>query len=323
LVKNGRDPETPAALIRWGTVPEQVTVTGKLSDIADVAESARIKPPVIIVVGEVVALREKLNWFESLPLFGKKVLVTRAREQAGVLSERLRELGADALEFPTIEILPPEDWTDVDHGIKQADTYDWIIFTSVNGVRCFLDRLLSLGRDVRDLKGPKVCAIGPGTAQELLALRVNVDFVPAEYRAEEIFKGLQREDLKGKKILIPRARVARDVLPEELRRAGAVVDVVEVYRTVRPTGNVDEVRDFFRGKAISAVTFTSSSTVSNFVEMFGEGEARDLVSGVVVASIGPVTAGKARSLGIETTVMPKDYTIPALADALAEYFRKH
>ncbi len=322
LIKNGRDPHTPVALIRWGTLPEQETLLGDLSNIAERASERNLRPPVIILVGEVAALREKLNWFETLPLFGKKILVTRTREQAGELSERLRDLGGVVIEFPTIRILPPDSWTDVDHGINQLSLYDWIIFTSVNGVKFFLDRLFSLGRDVRDLKGPKVCAIGPKTAEALEALRIRVDFVPKEYRAEAIFEGLRKDDLKGKKLLIPRAKVARDILPEELRKAGAAVDVLEVYQTVRPQANAEGVRELLRSKAISAITFTSSSTVTNFVEMIGEKNSRELTEGLTVASIGPITAEKARSLGIETTIMPENYTIPALADSLADYFNQ-
>ena len=322
LMKNGRDPETPVALIQRGTLPEQETIVGKLGAIGEIARREKIKPPLIIVVGEVVALREKLSWFESLPLFGKRILVTRSREQASDLSERLRELGAMPVEFPTIEVIPPESWADVDHCAAQMTMYDWIIFTSVNGVKYFLERLFTLGGDIRDLQGPRVCAIGPKTAEALEVLKVRVDFIPSEYRAESIFAGLRDENLKGKRILIPRAKVARDVLPEELRKAGAMVDVVEVYRTVRPGGNAEEVEALLKEGAISAVTFTSSSTVINFVEMVGAQAVRKLIAGVPIASIGPVTAEKAQSFGIETTVMPREYTIPALVDALAEYFKK-
>ena len=322
LMKNGRAPETPVALIRWGTLPEQETILGNLSNIGETARSRKIKPPVIILVGEVVGLREKLNWFETLPLFGKKVLVTRAREQASDLSERLRVLGAIPVEFPTIGILPPESWADADHCIQELIRYDWIIFTSVNGVRFFVDRLLALGRDVRDLKGPQVCAIGPKTAEALEALKIRVKFVPQEYRAEAIFEGLKKEKLRDKSILIPRAKVARDILPEELRKAGAVVDVVEVYRTVLPKENVAEVRELLKKKEVSAITFTSSSTVGNFVEMLGLEEARELTAGIPVASIGPITAEKAKALGIETAVMPAEYTIPALVQALVEFFQR-
>jgi uroporphyrinogen III methyltransferase/synthase len=322
LMRNGRHPETPVALIRWGTFPEQETTIGRLKNIGEIARSKRIGPPVIILVGEVIELREKLNWFESLPLFGKKILVTRAREQASDLSERVRELGGIPIEFPTIEVIPPESWTDADHCAAQMAVYDWIIFTSVNGVRFFLDRLFALGRDIRDLKGPLVCAIGPKTAEALEVLKVKVDFVPSEYRAESILEGMKKEDLKGKRFLIPRAKLARDVLPEELKKAGASVDVAEVYRTIRPLGNAEEVKRLLRNKSISAITFTSSSTVSNFVDLVGKNEVRGLTDGVPIASIGPITAEKARTLGIETTVMPAEFTIPALVEALAEYFRR-
>jgi len=322
LVKNGRDPETPVALIRWGTLPEQETILGKLSNIGNIAQAKKLKPPVIIVVGEVVRLREKLNWFETLPLFGKKILVTRAREQASDLSERLRDLGAIPVEFPTIRIVPPESWADVDHCADRMASYDWIVFTSANGVKFFLGRLLALGRDVRDLKGPKIWALGPKTAEALEALKVKVDFVPKEYRAEALFEGLEKENVKGKRILIPRAKIARDILPEELRKSGAEVDVVEVYQTVVPRENTERIRDLLRKKALAAVTFTSSSTVTHFVELMGRKEARELTAGIPVASIGPITAETARDLGIQTTVMPREYTIPALVEALAEYFRK-
>jgi uroporphyrinogen III methyltransferase/synthase len=321
LIQNGRDPETPVALIRWGTLPEQETVVGKLSNIGEIARSKKLQPPVITVVGEVIALRKKLNWFETLPLFGKRIVVTRAREQASDLSERLRELGAIPIEFPTIELLPPKKWAELDHCIDQLTRYDWVVFTSSNGVRFFLERLLSLGGDVRDLKGPKICAIGPRTAESLAALKIRVDFVPREYRAEAIFEGLIKENCKGKKILIPRAKIARDILPDELRKAGAVVDVVEAYQTIRPKENIDEVRGLLQAGAVSAITFTSSSTVSNFVEIIGKKEAQEIAAKVTVASIGPITAEKARSLGIETTVMPEEYTISALVKGLADYFR--
>jgi len=320
LMENGRDPDTPVALIRWGTLPEQETIIGKLRNIAEIAQAKKIKPPVIILVGEVIALRDKLNWFERLPLFGKRILVTRSREQASDLSERLRELGAMPIEFPTIEVIPPESWTDVDHCADQMAMYDWIIFTSVNGVKFFLERLFTLGGDARDLKGPRICAIGPKTAEALEALKIRVDFVPAEYRAEAILSGLKRENLKGKRILIPRAQLARDVLPEELRKAGALVDVAEAYRTLQPKEEAEEIIDLLRKGFISAITFTSSSTVNNFVEMVGREEARELTAGVPVASIGPITAEKARRLGIETKVMPKKFTIPALVEALVDYF---
>ncbi len=322
LVKHGRSAKTPVAVIRWGTLPEQETLIGTLENIAELAQVRKMKPPAIIVVGEVVGLRGKLNWFESLPLFGRQILVTRTREQASDLSQRLKELGANPIEFPAIEVIPPESWVEVDHCLKKLDEYDWIIFTSANGVRFFLERLLALGMDIRDLRGPQICAIGPKTAEGLEALKVRVDYIPVEYRAEAILAGLRKENWPGKRVLIPRARMARDILPEGLRRAGAVVDVVEVYQTVSPSGDPGDIIDRLQSGEIAAVTFTSSSTVANFMERMGAAKARGLLKGVVVASIGPITAEKAKSLGIETAVMPKEYTIPALVKALAEHFKR-
>jgi len=322
LVKHGRRPETPVALIRWGTLPEQKTYVGTLATIGEIASAQHVKPPVIILVGEVVALRNKLNWFETLPLFGKKIIVTRSREQASDLSERLRKLGALPIEFPTIEITPPDSFADLDHCAKQLERYDWVIFTSVNGVRFFVDRLLSLGRDIRDLKGPRIAAIGPKTAEELTGLKIKVDFVPREYRAEAIYEGLRKEELRGAKILIPRAKIARDILPEELRKAGALVEVVEVYQTIRPEADAERIRELLAKKEIAAVTFTSSSTVTHFVELIGKENASKSMEGTLVASIGPITADTAKSFGIETAIMPEKYTIPSLVDSLVQYFKK-
>lgn len=322
LLKNGRHPDTPVSLIRWGTLPEQETITGTLATIKDLVKERNIQPPVIFLVGEVVRLREKLNWFEKLPLFGKKILVTRSREQASELSELLQERGASPIEFPTIEFIPPASWTDVDHCLKQIIAYDWLIFTSVNGVRFLLQRMSTLGMDIRDLKGPRICAIGPKTAEALRNLNLRVDFVPREYRAESILEKWQGLNLKGKRFLIPRAKIARDILPEKLRQAGALVDVVEVYQTVLAQKDKEKVRLMLKDKMISAITFTSSSTVSNFAEIFGK-EVGELVAGIPVATIGPITAATAKSLGMETSVMPKEYTIPALVEALVAYFAEN
>ncbi len=319
LVKNGRDPQTPIAVIRWGTLPEQETFVATLATIKEEAKKREIKPPAIILIGEVVKLRQKLNWYETLPLFGKKILVTRSREQASDLAERLRELGAWPIEFPTIEIVPPSSWADVDHCLKQMIAYDWLIFTSVNGVKFLISRLLALGMDIRDLKGPKICAIGPKTAEVLRDLNLQVDFIPSEYRAEGLLQRWRGLNLKGKKFLIPRAKVARDLLPEELRKAGAVVDVVEVYQTILPQREQAKICQLLKEREISAITFTSSSTAQNFTEIIGE-EVKELTAGIPIASIGPITAAKVRSLGMETTIMPEEYTIPALVDALVAYF---
>lgn len=321
LMEHGRDPQTPVALIRWGTTPEQETIVGTVSDIAGRAIAAGFKPPAIIVVGEVVSLREKLRWYDTKKLFGKRILVTRAREQASDFVDLLEKEGACVIEFPTIEITPPASWDAIDGAIERLGSYDWGIFTSVNGVKYFIERLKARGRDVRDLKGIKLCAIGPKTASEIEELGLRIEFVPKEYRAEGIIEGLG--DVRGKNILIPRAEVAREILPEELARMGASVDVVTAYTTVRPEGNTAKIRQIFNDGEVDVVTFTSSSTVTNFLQMFEEGEGARLLRGVTVASIGPITTETAKKYGVETAIMPTDYTIPALAEAIVNYYKSN
>ncbi|MBP1774771.1 MAG: cobA [candidate division NC10 bacterium] len=318
LVEHGRSPETPAAVIRWGTRAEQRVVTGTLATLVE--RSAGVKPPALIVVGEVVALREKLRWFEDKPLFGKRILVTRAREQASAFGQRLEAAGAEVVEFPAIQIEPPESWTPLDAAIARLREYQWVIFTSANGVRHFWDRLRNAGRDARDLFGIRVCAIGPATAAALLDRGIRADVVPAEFRAEALAEAMGREGVHGARILLARAAEAREVLPDELTRGGATVDVVPAYRTVRNTANADELRTMLRDGKIDAVTFTSSSTVRHFLDLVGA-EATEMLRGVVVASIGPITADTAARHGIPSDVVPDGYTIPALADALVRHFR--
>jgi len=318
LIEHGRSPETPAAVIRWGTCADQAVVTGTLATLAE--RCAGMKPPALIVVGEVVALREKLRWFEDKPLFGKRILITRAREQASAFAQRLEAAGAEVVEFPAIQIEPPESWKPLDAAIARLREYQWVIFTSANGVRFFWDRLQRVGRDVRDLFGIAVCAIGPATAAALLDRGIRADLVPAEFKAEGLLEAIGDERVQGARILLARAAEAREVLPEELMRRGAIVDVVPAYRTVRNTANAEELRGLLRDGRVHAVTFTSSSTVRYFLDLVGD-EAAELLRGVVVASIGPITAETAARHGIASDIVPDSYTIPALVDALVRYFR--
>ncbi len=325
LIEYGRSPETPAAVIRRGTGPAQKTVVGSLASIARVADEAGIKPPAIIVVGEVVGLREKLEWFEKRPLFGRRIVVTRAREQASGFLERLSRLGAECVQFPTIEVVPPENWEPLDAAIRQLSHYDWLLFTSVNGVKYFLERLDAAGKDVRELKGIRIGAIGPRTAGVWSARGIKPDLVPGEYRAEAVVEGLAGFGLKGRKILIPRAVKAREILPEALREMGAEVDVVPAYRTVRPDHDVDRVAEMFPRKEIHMVTFTSSSPVSNFMEMFKgrEEEVKEWMEVVSVACIGPITAKTAEGFGMHVDIIPPAYTIASLTDAIVQHqFKK-
>ncbi len=320
LMAHGRGPGTPVAVIRWGTTSLQQTVTGTLQDIVAKVRQARLKPPAIIVVGDVVALRKELNWFESRPLFGLNVVVTRAREQASDLKSQLLELGARCIEFPTIQIAPPPSWQPLDEAIENLDTYQWLIFTSVNGVRFFMERLYHAGLDVRRLAGSRVVAIGPRTAEVLAAHGVRADFMPGEYRAEAILEGLFQEIVAGVNFLLPRAMVARDVLPDTLRQRGARVDVVPAYETVLPDERREEVLSLLKEGGIHCITFTSSSTVLNFLQMFSHVDVLPLLKRAAIACIGPVTAQTAREKGLEVSIMPRDYTIPGLVGALKDHF---
>jgi len=322
LVEHGRPPETPVAVIRAGTGPEQRTVTGTLGNIAEVAQKEKIRPPAIIVVGDVVGLRNDLNWFEQRPLFGKRIVVTRAREQASDFVALLSELGAECVEFPTIEVIPPPSWKEIDRAIRNLETYQWLVFTSVNGVKHFFDRLEHSGQDARTLKGIRVAAIGPKTADAIRSKGVNPDLVPQEYRAEAVVEAFVKQGVQGLKILLPRAADAREVLPQELEKMGATVEVVEAYRTVKPEGRKSEIKAMLEKGDIHMVTFTSSSTVSNFMDMF-QAENDQLLTWmktVTVACIGPVTAKTAEERGLSVHVTPSAYTIEALTQAIVDYF---
>jgi len=322
LMTCGRAPETPVAVIRWGTTPEQQTVTGTLATIGDIAATVGISPPAIIVVGEVAALRQELNWFEGRPLFGKTILVTRAREQASDFRVLLEGRGARCLEFPTIQVASPASWEALDNALRDLERYDWVIFTSVNGVRFVFKRLEALGKDVRALRGLRLAAIGPKTARALQERGLRLNLVPSEYRAEAVIEALGEAEIRGRRFLLPRAARAREVLPEKLAEMGGKVDVVPAYETVRPTERADEVRRLLRGGAIHCITFTSSSTVENFVAMVGGDDLPSLVGQTVVACIGPITADTAREHGLHVEITPGEYTIEALTAALVDHFRR-
>ena len=314
IMAHGRSADTPAIAVRWGTRPDQETVSGTLANIADLIEQADLKPPATVIIGEVVALHDRFNWFEKLPLFGQKIVVTRSSDQAVEFSERLRSLGADPIELPVISIQPPEDAAPLDQALERLASYDWLIFTSVNGVRFFLDRLDASRHDLRLLKA-RICAIGPATRQAVENLHVKVDLMPEEYVAESLVKAFAGEQLAGQRILLPRAAVARDLIPTELGRLGAHVDVVEAYRNVVPEDAAARARDIFSaGKKPDWVTFTSSSTVKNLLAIAG----RDALEGMRIASIGPVTSETARSHGLTVDAEANQYTIDGLIQAILE-----
>ncbi len=322
LMNHGRSPNTPVAVIRRGASAEQATWVGNLANIGRIAEENRIRPPAIIVVGDVVRLREELNWFETKPLFGKRIVVTRAREQASDFRRMLETLGAETIEFPTIEVRPPESWVPLDRAIEKLAEYDWLIFTSVNGVKFFLDRLQASGKDTRDLKGIRIGVIGPKTGEMWERMGIRPDLMPGEYRAEAVVDAFKQVGIKGAKILIPRAARAREVLPDDLRKAGAQVDVVHAYQTVSPDHDTGSVRELLMKGSIDMVTFTSSSTVINFVKVFeADGTLlQEWMNGVAVACIGPITAKTAERKSLQVSVIPPHYTIESLVEEIMTFF---
>lgn len=313
MIARGRAPETPAMAVRWGTRPDQHTVTGTLVTLPGLIEEQQLKPPASIIVGEVVRLRDTLNWYERLPLFGQSIVVTRGRSQAEELVWRFRALGANVIHLPLIEIQPAADFRLLDSAIASLASYDWLIFTSANGVRFFLERLDHSAADLRCLRA-KLCAIGPATKAALEDLHLKVDLMGAEYVAESLLEAFQPHDLHGKRILLPRAAVARDVLPAELARRGAHVDVVEAYRTVAPQEAPQRIQDVLHNdKKPDWITFTSSSTVENCIRFAGA----KALENVKVASIGPVTSATARKLGVQVTTEAAVYTIDGLVEAIS------
>jgi uroporphyrinogen III methyltransferase/synthase len=325
LISHGRSATDAAALVYRGTLPDQRTLQGTLEEIALALSDDGSKDPAILVVGPGAALREHLRWFDERPLFGKRIVVTRSREQSGELVEMLEDLGAEPIQAPAIRVAAPDDPSALDRAAAEVGSFDWVIFTSANAVDHFMRRVLEGPGDVRDLKGVRICTVGPSTASRLQRYGIKVDLMPSEYRAEAILDALQSVDsVADKRFLLPRADIARELLSDELRKAGGDVVEVTAYRTIQEAGSRNGDPDIYRmllDRQIDAVTFTSASTVRSFVRMLGEEPAIDLLKSTVIASIGPVTAEAAQQLGIETTVVPTQYTIAGLVEALVDHFR--
>jgi uroporphyrinogen III methyltransferase/synthase len=320
LLMHGMDPNTPVALVRWGTTPRQVTVTGTLTNIEERVKAAGLTAPAIIVVGHVVDLRKKMKWFENRPLLGRRIVITRAREQASELVDRLFDLGAECIEFPTIKIFPSDDLKPLDKVIETLSSYDWLIFSSVNAVNFFFERLFAKKRDVRALTNLQTAVIGPATAARLFDFGLKSDIVPQSYRAESVVKAFAHVDINGKKILFPRAKEARSVLPKELSRMGAVVDDITVYCTKAVNDDADDVLTQLKRRTVDMITFTSSSTVKNFHALLPSEKFEDLMQDVIIATIGPITADTARDLGFEVHIVAESYTIPGLCQAILQYY---
>ena len=325
LLENGRSPETPVALVRWGTTSFQKTVTGTLSNIVDKVRAAGLKPPAIIVVGEVVGLREKLSWFENRPLLGKTIVVTRAREQASNLVDSLAQMGANCISVPCIQVAEPEDDASrrqLEQAIEGIQAYQWIVFTSVNGVNFFFDKLEKAGKDTRVLAHAKFACIGPATAEKLKSHGITADVIPDTYRAESVAAAFENLDINQKRVLLPRARAARPVLPQELRKMGAKVDEIPVYDTQAVAHDPQGLIQDLKSGNIHMVTFTSSSTVKNFAALLPKNQIPDLMAQTAVACIGPITADTAKDLGFTVALTADTYTIPGLCEAICKYFKE-
>ena len=320
MIDHGRSPDTPVALVRWATTVSQQVLTGTVSDIADKAEKACFKPPAVTIVGDVVTLRDRLRWFDNRPLSGRRIIVTRAADQAGEFSTMLENLGAVTLECPTISLVEPESWDDLDSAVYSLHQFDWIILTSVNSVRFFFQRLLTLGLDARALGNCKVCAVGPKTSIALAAHGIRSDLVPADYKAESIVSEFSRMNISGSRILFPRADRARDVIPHHLAQMGALVSSPVAYRNILPDRLCPEALLALEKRSIDCITFTSSSTVLNLAELLGTDLLVDMLQGVAVASIGPVTSRTCRELGLKVDIEPPLYTLPALSESIREHF---
>ena len=319
LIQHGKNPQTPVALVRWGTLPKQQVLIGTLADIADHAEAHGFKPPAVTIVGEVVTMREKLRWFDARPLFGKKLMVTRAVAQAGEFATMLTERGAAVIECPTIRLVEPEQWEPLDAALRILSSYDWLVLTSGNAVRALFQRLETLGLDARALGGCRVCALGPKTAEAIKAFGVRADLVASDYRAEGVVAEFAKMDITAQKILYPRADRAREAIPRELFSMGALVDCPVVYRTILPEKLPPEAIFALEKRSVDCITFTSSSTVQNLARMLGEDRMLDMLKGVAIASIGPVTSRSCRELGLKVDIEPSEYTLTALADAVEAF----
>ncbi len=322
LVGGGLAPETPAAIVRWGTTSRQELIVGTVASLPREAAARKLRPPAVVVVGDVVRLAPELQWFSRRPLFGRRIVVTRARAQARTFATLLEDAGAEVIPVPTIATVPPASWDAVDGALDRLGDYAWLVLTSENGVTAFFDRLRARGGDVRALAGVAIAAIGPQTRAAIEERGLRVALTPSEYRAEAVADALVAAGVAGRRVLLARAASARAILPQRLAAAGAVVDEVAVYETIVPPEAASAAALFAGDRRPDLVTFTSSSTVTNFARLFPARDLPRVLEGVAIGCIGPITAATARDLGITVDVQPDEYTIPAFAAAIVDHFRR-
>jgi uroporphyrinogen III methyltransferase/synthase len=318
MLEHGVRGDLPVALVRWATTGQQKTLIGTVSDIAQKAVANSFEPPAIAVFGDVVSLRDGLNWYEKRPLLGKRIVVTRTRKQASALSSKLRDLGADVIELPTIRIEPPSDLREFAELVQDAHIYDWIVFTSANGVEAFFDIFFKLYDDLREIGGVRIATIGPATAQRIKDFHLHVDLQPEEFVAEAVVREFKKlGSIENERILVVRAEKARDVLPKELSAAGAIVDEAFAYRTVPETRDVNGARHRLVDGGADLITFTSSSTVENFLAL-----GLAWPEGMRVASIGPITSRTVRDHGLDVDVEARRHDIDGLVQAIRGFFAR-
>jgi uroporphyrinogen III methyltransferase/synthase len=317
FIEHGADPATPIALTRWATTGAQKTITGTLADIADIAERSQFGSPAVAVIGSVVNERDKINWFEKRPLFGRRIVVTRTREQAGELSKALSELGADVIELPTIRIEHPEDKLGFAEMVTHAHEYDWLIFTSPNGVQRFFDAFFAVYEDARSLGNPRIAAIGPGTAKKIREYHIGVDLLPEKFVAEGLIDAFKKESVENLTMLWVKASESREVISEGLTAMGAIVDECIAYRTVPETADPTGAKERLTSEGADLITFTSGSTVDHFFDL-----GLDWPEGCVAGSIGPVTSQTLRKHDMPPAFEANPHDIPGLVAAIVRYFKK-
>ena len=322
LIAGGMPPQTPVAMVRWGTTGRQQSIEGTLETIADTVDKQGFKAPAVTVIGDVVTLRKKLNWYENQPFFGKRVVVTRTREQASQLSARLKEKGAEVLEIPTIRIAPPDNKQDLLDALLALNTYSWIVFTSPNGVTSFFEYFFKAFDDLRDLGGMRIAAVGPATAEKLKQYHLKVDLMPEEYVTSRIAAALNAfESIENLNILLMRAQVANPELPKALTELGAIVDDVACYKTVPETEDLTGAASDLLESGADWITFTSSSTVEHFNNRFKLADLLQKFPGLKLASIGPETSKALANLGLKPAMEARTHTIQGLVEGLEKAMR--
>jgi uroporphyrinogen III methyltransferase/synthase len=322
LMRHGRSSATPVAIVRWGTKSTQRTITGTLATIVETAESTSLLPPAIIIVGEVVALRDRLHWFENRPLSGKRIINTRSRAQASQLSVLLTDLGAEVLELPTIAVEPAGRESALAAEIENLEGYQWIVFTSANGVHAFFNLLLAIKGDIRGLGSARLASIGPGTTAAINGYRIRVDCTASEAVAEGLLAALDAYTWEGVRVLLPRAARARDLLPDALRARGAAVTVAAAYTTVTPESVDESIKDAILHDRYDLITFSSPSTFENFAGLFGASGFAEIARTLRAISIGPVTTAAMALSGVTPVAQAREHTIPGIAATIREYLQK-